>query len=509
MPAAFEPGINDLQTRFPEVAVQADGWDPSMVSFGSKKKLQWKCDKGHTWLASPNQRCNGNKVRGCPYCANKLVWKTFNDLESLFPEIALEADGWDPSCVTFGTTEVKDWKCALGHTWKSKVVYRTHGDQKQGCPYCANQKVWPGFNDLKSQFPAIAKEAFGWDPSIVSKASGKKKSWKCPEGHTYEMTVCNRTLQGQNCPICSNKKTVPGINDLKTLQPDLALEAFGWDPSTLSPGSNASKRWVCGRGHVWMAQVYERSVNKTGCPYCKNTKVLPGFNDLETKFPSIAAEADGWDPKNVLAGSQKKLGWRCSQGHKWSVAPAYRIKNNTSCPICANHILVTGENDLATMQPDVAIQADGWDPATVLFGSSDLRDWICNKGHTWKARIADRISRDGCEGTGCPACAKTGFNPGKDAWFYLMSRPGEQQFGITNKLKRRMTTHERNGWTLLEVVGPADGKLVFETEQALKRWLRKTYGVLPGSTENWSTVDFEVQSLSELKAISDISSDLF
>jgi hypothetical protein len=35
---------------------------------------------------------------------------------------------------------------------------------------------------------------------------------------------------------------------------------------------------------------------------------------------------------------------------------------------------------------------------------------------------------------GCPTCAKYGFNPDKDAWFYLMQRPGEQQLGITNEL---------------------------------------------------------------------------
>ena len=333
MPAAFNPGENDLMTRFPELAAQADGWDPSLVSFGSKKKLQWICDMGHTWLASPNQRSLGGKVRDCPYCANNFVWIGFNDLQSLFPDVATEADGWDPSLVTYGTTEVKDWKCELGHTWKAKVVYRTHGENKQGCPYCANQKVWPGFNDLQSQFPQIAHEAFGWDPSKVTKASGKKKAWRCPEGHTYDMTVGNRTLQGQNCPICSNKKTVSGINDLKTLAPDLAQEAYGWDPSIVSPGSNTKKQWQCRLGHTWMAQVYERAINKTGCPYCKNVKVLTGFNDLASRFPQMASEANGWDASKVLSGSMKKLGWICSEGHKWDVAPAYRIKNNSGCPV--------------------------------------------------------------------------------------------------------------------------------------------------------------------------------
>jgi len=32
-----------------------------------------------------------------------------------------------------------------------------------------------GFNDLQSQFPEIAAEANGWDPTTVTKSSNQKK----------------------------------------------------------------------------------------------------------------------------------------------------------------------------------------------------------------------------------------------------------------------------------------------------------------------------------------------
>jgi len=35
-------------------------------------------------------------------------------------------------------------------------------------------------------------------------------------------------------------------------------------------------------------------------------KLIPGKNDLATKFPKIADEADGWKPSTVTAGSRKK-----------------------------------------------------------------------------------------------------------------------------------------------------------------------------------------------------------
>ena len=59
-------GINDLATLFPEVAAEADGWDPSKVTAGSAKSVQWKCKEGHTWNTTPNARTCKQK-RGCPY----------------------------------------------------------------------------------------------------------------------------------------------------------------------------------------------------------------------------------------------------------------------------------------------------------------------------------------------------------------------------------------------------------------------------------------------------------
>ena len=112
-------------------------------------------------------------------------------------------------------------------------------------------------------------------------------------------------------------------------------------------------------------------------------------------------------------------------------------------------------------------------------------------------------------GQGCPKCAKYGFNPDKDAWFYLMQRAGEQQFGITNDLPTRLRVHKRNGWVLLEKTGPASGQRVLEIETTFKRWLKKNVGLVEGTTENWATTSMEVQSLAELKARSGIETDLF
>jgi len=166
---------------------------------------------------------------------------------------------------------------------------------------------------------------------------------------------------------------------------------------------------------------------------------------------------------------------------------------------------ILGVNDLQSKFPEIAAEAYGWDPATVVAGSHQKKSWICNLGHTWDAIINVRTSSN----TGCPTCAEYGFNPGGNACFYLMRRPGEQQLGITNDLKTCLQVHERNGWVLLEHAEPAQGQKVLAVETALKKWLKKNIGVIEGTTENSATTSMEVQSLAELRARSGIETDLF
>ena len=67
---------------------------------------------------------------------------------------------------------------------------------------------------------------------------------------------------------------------------------FPLTPDTVSYGSKKKVRWTCENGHSWQTTVHVRSEG-SGCPYCTGRKVLPGFNDLETLYPDVAAQ---WHP---------------------------------------------------------------------------------------------------------------------------------------------------------------------------------------------------------------------
>jgi hypothetical protein len=66
-----------LAETHPELAAQAHGWDPEVVSYTSGKYFDWQCKFGHIWYALMSNRAKGS---GCPFCANKAVLPGYNDL---------------------------------------------------------------------------------------------------------------------------------------------------------------------------------------------------------------------------------------------------------------------------------------------------------------------------------------------------------------------------------------------------------------------------------------------
>jgi hypothetical protein len=319
-------GVNDLASRFPHVASEADGWDPSTVGHGSSKRMMWKCQGGHSWIASVSSRTRLGA--GCPSCAGNVLTKGVNDLATFNPSLAEEAFGWDPSTVAAHSHQMREWICKTGHVWTAQVNSRTRGNS---CPVCSGHQVLAGVNDLATTHPILAKQADGWDPTTLSSGSNKKVWWRCKDGHSWESVVHSRALDGIGCPVCSGKKVLLGFNDLKTTNPDLAAQADGWDPTTLTKFSNKKMKWRCPLGHKWSAVVGNRTYGRD-CPTCAGRVVLPGFNDLATTNPEIAAMADGWDPTQVGRGNnQPRRWWKCPSGHRWRTS----VNNVRGCPTCA------------------------------------------------------------------------------------------------------------------------------------------------------------------------------
>ena len=88
-----------------------------------------------------------------------------------------------------------------------------------------------------------------------------------------------------------------------------------------------------------------------------------------TEYPNLLRE---WDyeknnkinlyPQNTTSGSNKKAWWKCSKcGHSWQAKILNR--KTRGCPLCANRVVVSGINDLATPKS----QKNGIMKKTALF----------------------------------------------------------------------------------------------------------------------------------------------
>ena len=279
-------------------------------------------------------------------------------LATTHPELAEQwGPGNDrtPEDVTYGSQYKAEWVGPCGHTWHATVQSRA--SRSQGCPYCAPNplKILSGFNDLATRYPDVASQ---WHPSRntvtpseVTGATGKKAWWLGSCGHEWESPVYNRTIGGQGCPFCTGKRVLAGFNDLATTNPELLPE---WHPDNektpqeVTAGSHYRARWVCSKGHEWEVKVQNRAKQGSGCAVCSGRVVSPGFNDLATLNPGLAAQ---WHPDNdkgpgdVSPGSNHKVKWMCASGHEWAATVIDR-RMGTGCPQCGRWVS-TPETELA------------------------------------------------------------------------------------------------------------------------------------------------------------------
>lgn len=323
------------------------------VSAHSKKKAWWVCDKEHRWQATIDHVSNGTR---CPYCSNKKVLSGYNDLTTINPSLAKE---WNykknkhlkPSDFMPNSNKRVWWECPDGHEWEAIISDRNNGN---GCPYCSNKKILPGFNDLATKNPELAKE---WNykkndnllPTNFSPNSTKKVWWVCKKGHEWEASICNRNGKCSGCPYCSGRKPIVGYNDLVTLNPRLAKE---WNyekngslrPEDFTLNSQQKVWWRCSNEHEWETIISNRNKGRD-CPFCGNKKIVPGYNDLATINPQLATEWDyekntGLKPQDFAPNSTKKVWWRCRKGHRWE-AVIYSRNNGRECPICSQNFHIS------------------------------------------------------------------------------------------------------------------------------------------------------------------------
>lgn len=261
------------------------------------------------------------------------------------PDIFQELDSFKNQNIDFkriGThSNIKIWWIckSLNHSFNATPNLRVRAP---GCPICSNRKVLSGFNDLRTFYPELSKD---WDakhnfltPEEICYKSNQKFWWLCENMHSEYRTISSR-INSPKCKECSslyflNPKWMQEWNWEKNNKENL-------DPKKLTIGSNAKVWWICKKAHSWKVKPNKRK-RGDNCPYCGNKKILPGFNDLASRFPQLM---DEWDfeknypkiPIETFPGNVEKVWWICKRNkeHKWKDSPNKRTSSLRGCSKCS------------------------------------------------------------------------------------------------------------------------------------------------------------------------------
>ncbi|MCR5083132.1 MAG: zinc-ribbon domain-containing protein [Parasporobacterium sp.] len=281
---AVWPGFNDLALNRSDLAAE---WHPTKngkltpkdVTVSSGKRVWWylpyddpKTGKhfDFEWKAKIYHRVKGE---GCPFLAGKKVWVGFNDLKSVNEDLAKQIhptknNGLKAEDIIANSNKKMWWIYPyddprtgkhFDFEWQASSASRLRNN---GCPFLSNQRVWPGFNDLKTRYPQIAEE-WCYDlngdkvPEMYMPNSKEEVWWECyiqdengaDKKIVWPAKITNR-VQGDKCPYLSNQRVLPGYNDIGSLREDLVEEwddekNFGISIDTVAPFSSKKRWWKC------------------------------------------------------------------------------------------------------------------------------------------------------------------------------------------------------------------------------------------------------------------------
>lgn len=418
----------NLVTEFPNIAKQWDynkngSMQPLEISPKTNKKVWWICEYNpkHVWADRISNRTVLN--RGCPICSKEFTISFpartlyyylkpyFGDCEMEFKvggkyildifipyyKIAIEYDGW----YYHSNESSKRRESRKDNFLKSKGIdiirIKDIKENIEGITYKNNiieyhlQESYKNLNKLIEKVISVIENKLN---IVINKDINFKRDYQKIDDLYYH-------TRKSNSLAVKNPELVKQWSSNNILLPD-----------TISPSSNYKAKWICQKcNREYEATIHNRIKNNSGCPYCSNKKVSKE-NSLANCFPSIAKE---WNyekngellPEKVTYGSDKKVWWKCKEGHEWKTRIYLRTGNNKlKCPYCS-HRRLTKENSLEVKNPELNNiwnyeKNNGKTPKDFSYSSNKKVWWKCKKGHEWLMSI-NRLQRIKNEDK-CPKC---------------------------------------------------------------------------------------------------------
>ena len=365
----------------------------------SNEKPLWTCDNGHTY---PNSiyRISQRGFFYCPLCEGSIVVAEINSVTAKRKDIV---DQWSckndflPEEVYYNTTSPVLWECTTcSGTYAFPVSDKREGNVS--CPYCNGRRVLSGFNEIPSWLITEYSLKNEVPISEYPVNSVHKVLWTCPTCHgDYLYRICDREIGDDSCPYCRHKKILVGFNSLADTDPDLAKEWSSGNsdlPSEYMKSSTHRALWTCPTCHGnYFYRICDRELDDDSCPYCRNLKVLPGFNSLPDLAPELVNEWSSENPdlpSEYTRSSTHRALWTCPSCHgDYFYRICDREVDDDSCPYCCDKKILPGYNSFKVRHPE---EMEEWDelanfllvdPNYILSSYNKAVWWICSKGHKY------------------------------------------------------------------------------------------------------------------------------
>lgn len=334
-------GETDLQTMEPDLARAYSCSNPrsaSLISRWSHEVVTWSCVQcAGEWTAKVSN------VRS-PLC--RTCRKHEGSIARQRPELLTwwsPANDRTPQETPDQYTRTALWRCDQEHEWPASPAHF-----KPVCPECRRESQERDHEqraqerEQRRQARLAAEEERARErkhrqqqrherAQRIEQAKAERARQAKERSRRQEARERERAKQRRAASLAVKNPELAG-----QLHPDSGVEPYE------EPAASGTKAlWLGPCGHEWEARISDRYAKGSGCPFCSNNKVLAGFNDLATTHPGMAAQWGENNPlsaREVTAGSNRRIWWRCERGHTWQAAPLLRTQTGTGCPKCSNRV---------------------------------------------------------------------------------------------------------------------------------------------------------------------------
>jgi len=420
--------------KFPDLIKE---WDyqkngtipPDMVTWGSKKKVWWKCTDNHSWLATPYSRGRGS---GCPECSQKIVGEKTRKTRlsksgSLAEKFPILLNEWDFERNNIQPTEVSPfsnwkayWVCKFNHKWSAKIHNRTiHGS---GCPECNPQSskieiyilcelrsIFPN-TEWRKKFNGVECDIYIPEINIGLEIDGgywhKDKLIKDEQKNDFfkDIDIQLVRVRDKSLPQTSvmNIQFTNG-EDLQQITNRLFNFLLSFDAKFRKYKFNQSAK----------------------IEYKKMISRLPAPSEGETLSDTHPEIADEWDyqknypltPDLFSYGSQQDFFWICPENHSFESIIKNRTINKSGCPACYKNnssiIAMRGKLkhtvSLQEENPDYLNMFDSeknsFNPSDIPLMSTKKLWWKCENQHFFQRTAASMSVNQSC-----PECSRLVFS---------------------------------------------------------------------------------------------------